>query len=182
MFDAIPENPVTTAATFKQRLAEAFLQAPPSGKIRMAIADLEAAERSAKYEIDMDTWHTAARAETEGRCRVCLAGSVMANRHDILPSQTYVGGFEPDGPDEYGAPEKWEAIFEGLDEFRSGYVTEFLHSEGSMPDTAIREFEQAHGPSEEFDAYPSHVEYEDDARAFKRWSLAIADKLEAVGY
>ena len=182
MFDALPENAEVIGVVDKQQLANAFLEALPSTKIRMAIKDLEAVERSAKYEVDMDTWHTAARHDTDGRCRVCLAGSVMANRHDIMPSQTYVGPFEADGPDEYSAPDEWDSLFGALDELRSGYVTEFLSIEGTMPDNVIEKFAAQHGPEDPYEIFPGHVAYEDDGAGFKRWAIDIAQKLETAGY
>lgn len=45
----------------------------PSKLLMMALADLEKVEADPRYEVDMNTWH-----EPNGKCRVCLAGSVMA--------------------------------------------------------------------------------------------------------
>lgn len=46
-----------------------------SGLIELALSDLEKAERSPDYSVDMSRfWH----APSGGACAVCLAGSVMA--------------------------------------------------------------------------------------------------------
>jgi hypothetical protein len=46
----------------------------PSALIELALADLEKAENSDRYVVDMTTWHDGDRYG----CAVCLAGSVMA--------------------------------------------------------------------------------------------------------
>lgn len=45
----------------------------PSELLLLALHDLERAEMSPRYMIDMDQWHS-----PNGACSVCLAGSVMA--------------------------------------------------------------------------------------------------------
>lgn len=50
------------------------LPSKPSALIRVALKDLEKAERSRAYSIDMLTWHDA----SGDRCTVCMAGAVMA--------------------------------------------------------------------------------------------------------
>lgn len=182
MFDTIfdQQNNTTIAAPLtKAQLAEAFLHAPPSAKIRFAIADLEATERSKRYTIDMDTWH--AMDNSSGTCHVCLAGAVMANRHTIEPHQTYVGTFGADGPGEYATNERWDDIFSALDEFRSGYVEAFLTIEGTVPNDKAVAFAMAETGDDPYGVFPGHVDYEEDAPAFKAWARGIADKLEAIG-
>lgn len=48
----------------------------PSELIRLALADLEKAEESRAYSVDMGMWH--GYDEISGKCTVCLAGAVMA--------------------------------------------------------------------------------------------------------
>lgn len=167
------------AAPTKTMRAEAFLRAPPSGKIRYAIDDLEAAERSRLYEVDMDTWH--APADGNDKCYVCFAGAVLANRHTIQPHQTYVGPFVADGPNEYSTDERWDDQFNALDEFRTGYVEAFLTMEGTLDDAQVAAFAKAHAPDDPHGCFPGHVEYEDSPARFKAWARGIADKLAAAG-
>ena len=160
--------------------AEAFLKASPSGKIRLALIDLEAAERSPRYRIDMDTWHAPDNASNT--CYVCLAGAVMANRHAIRPDQTYVGPFDADGPNEFSADQRWDDLFSALDEFRTGYVEAFLTMEGTLPHDSIAGFAVAQSPDDPYGCFPGHVDYEDDPATFKRWARGMANKLEAIGH
>lgn len=56
----------------------------PSALIRLALQDLEKAEKSRLYAIEMRDWHA-----PKGVCEVCFAGSVMAyslgaKRHDLV--------------------------------------------------------------------------------------------------
>lgn len=183
MFDAsLPTRRVDDALASpptRTMRAEAFLRAPPSGKIRYAIDDLEAAERSRLYEVDMDTWH--APAGDDNRCYVCFAGAVLANRHAIQPHQTYVGPFVADGPNEYSIDERWDDQFNALDEFRTGYVEAFLTMEGTLGDAQIAAFAKAHSPADPHGCFPGHVDYEDSPARFKAWARGVADELAAAG-
>lgn len=60
--------------TAKTKPAKVTLPKIPSQLIRIALKDLEKAERTPKTRINMGTWY-----DTNGSCTVCLAGSVMAN-------------------------------------------------------------------------------------------------------
>lgn len=57
--------------------------------IRLAIGDLEKAEASERYVIDMGNWHTPENLIKEplysDKCIICLAGAVMAFSLDIDP-------------------------------------------------------------------------------------------------
>lgn len=171
---------LAAAPLSKTRHAEAFLKAPPSGKIRFAIDDLEAAERSPHYQIDMDTWH--APDNTSNTCYVCFAGAVMANRHAIRRDQTYVGPFDADGPNEFSIDQRWDNLFSALDEFRTGYVEAFLTMDGTVPHDTIAAFTNAQSPVDPYGCFPDHIDYEDDPNAFKSWARGMADKLEAIGH
>lgn len=170
----------TKALQTKAILAEAFLRAPPSGKIRFAIEDLEAVERSQRYEIDMETWHSP--NSWKNVCLVCFAGAVMANRHGIQPHQTYVGPFQADGPNEYSANDRWDDLFSALDEFRTGYVEAFLTIDGTVAKDKIVAFAMTQSPDDPFGCFPGHVNYEDDPAGFKVWARGMADRLEAIGH
>ena len=86
-----------------------FKLAPLSGVIRLAIADLEAVERSKKYVVNMDVWHEPRvhvevglvmynpdtkveilreMDETGASCAVCFAGAVMAHRFGASPNRS----------------------------------------------------------------------------------------------
>ncbi len=160
--------------------AEAFLRAHPSGKIRLAINDLEMVEHSARYAIDMETWH--APDNTNRLCHVCFAGAVMANRHAIQPHQTYVGPFVADGPNEYSCSDRWDELFGALDEFRTGYVEAFLSMDGTVPKDKVLAFAMTQSPVDPFGCFPGHVHYEDDPEGFKAWARDIAAKLDALGW
>jgi hypothetical protein len=55
----------------------------PSELIRVALKDLEEAERDPHYEVEMCTWHRP--SSTTGVCTVCLAGSVLAKSCGVVP-------------------------------------------------------------------------------------------------
>jgi len=160
--------------------AEAFLLASPSAKIDMALADLEVAERSPGYAIDMETWHTPERSSN--RCLVCFAGAVMASRHGIQPHQVYVGPLPADGPGEFALSARWDDIFTALDQFRCGFVAAYLAREGTMPAEQIDAFARAQSPRDPSGRFPGHVEYADDAEAFRRWAQSMADRMRTAGY
>lgn len=52
----------------------------PGRALLQALEDLETVEKNPKYAVDMDTWHAPA---ANGKCYVCLAGAVLANRYPI---------------------------------------------------------------------------------------------------
>lgn len=55
----------------------------PSELLAIALEDLELCEKDPVYEIDMSTYHSP--SEETGRCAVCLAGSVLAQRMRVSP-------------------------------------------------------------------------------------------------
>lgn len=62
------------------------LPEPPkksSELIRMAIYDLLWVSKNPQYKIDMKEWHT----PSDGVCKVCLAGAVMARTLRVLPTE-----------------------------------------------------------------------------------------------
>lgn len=52
------------------------LSSKPSALIRTALDGLAVIERDEKYQIEMGCWHQ----PDDGKCMVCLAGAVMANK------------------------------------------------------------------------------------------------------
>lgn len=48
-----------------------------SALLKIALTDLEAIEKSARYKVQMGSWHYPG---DDGKCEVCLAGAVMAKR------------------------------------------------------------------------------------------------------
>ena len=100
--------------------AEEFATARPSRVIEMALEDLEIVEADQKYAINMMAWHEPiARPNFMfpdsyiGKCAVCLAGCVIANR------------FQRDRDDDL-MPEDFNRSIEfrllALDLFRTGAV------------------------------------------------------------
>jgi hypothetical protein len=175
----LDHNGDAAAITGTTALAEIFLSVPPSERIRMSIADLEVAEGSADYSIDMDTWH--APDHRTGTCAVCMAGAVLASRHPIRPHQIYVGPFDAEGPDEFSTTAAWDRIFTGLDELRHGYVDAFLLEDGRVADAQVEAFVARFGPADPREPFPGHVAYDADPAAFKAWALTVADKLAEIG-
>lgn len=53
-----------------------------SALLRLAVRDAQACESDPRYELHMDTWHSAS-VEDNGVCFVCMAGAVMAKTQDI---------------------------------------------------------------------------------------------------
>ena len=85
----------------------------PSELIHLALEDLEKAERSPKYKINMDDWHSPISST---RCEVCLAGAVMAGTMECD-----IGEFM--GPSEFGQS---RAKLSSLEYFRLGEVATAL--------------------------------------------------------
>lgn len=86
------------------------LPGQPSKLIDLAIKDFESVLKNSRhYEIDFSKWHY---PNFDGKCAVCLAGSVMAEtlKADIL-EKLRPGDF----------PEEEQAL-RALDFFRKGYV------------------------------------------------------------
>lgn len=54
----------------------------PSELLKLAMLDLEKVEADPRYRVDMGEWH-----KPNGRCSVCLAGSVMAKTLGLPPNK-----------------------------------------------------------------------------------------------
>lgn len=125
----------------------------PSKLIRVALADLAKCERSKLYKIDMHHWHT-----PNGKCKVCFAGSVMAQslgcpRHKLLVPDD----FDADTENKLGA----------LDDFRIGEVH-----------VALRALEL---PTDGLPEYRDIASYGAEPQRFKRDMLKLAKDLAEHG-
>lgn len=55
----------------------------PSELLLLALEDLQKVESDPRYVVDMGAWHS-----PNGKCRVCLAGAVMAGKLGVTPDQS----------------------------------------------------------------------------------------------
>ncbi|MEO0449071.1 MAG: HNH endonuclease signature motif containing protein [Pseudomonadota bacterium] len=132
-----------------------------SEAIRMAVADLCAAEASPHYRVDMEEWHV-----SWGKvCHVCFAGSVMSQRLEMPFDRHVRNDWCPVVPE----LNSWLHVFQFLNCIRQGELeTAKLAWLGERP-----------GPIEYNDL--EVTQYEDDSEQFKADMLALADRLEAEG-
>ena len=93
--------------------------------LEVGLGDLRACEASGGYRVEMRRWHEPAR---DGRCRVCLAGAVMARSlgvpRDVMASAQ--GRHGPGGEWMDGCGEAWDDRTRGqllaLDRVHTGRV------------------------------------------------------------
>jgi hypothetical protein len=90
----------------------------PSAYLTLALQDLTRAERSRKYSINMQSWHSGGDS-SRPTCSVCLAGSVMAFSLGAKPK-------EDKEPYDYNV--RTNIILNSIDAFRRGRVQEALQS------------------------------------------------------
>lgn len=139
----------------------------PSRLIRLALLDLQATERDARYTIDMHAWHVPADEADEyddKRCHVCLAGAVIAQSFEARPN-AYVM------PSELGY--EANACLTALNAFRTGDIGKGLwHLLVENPD---RWLAAGHNDTVVI------ADYDQDEDAFYTDMEALAAKLEAVG-
>lgn len=138
----------------------------PAELIRLAVRDLEAAEKDSRYEVNMGIWHTPKGLYGfEGdKCLVCLAGCVIAKSLDA-------------DLEEWVCPEDYEEdcpALLALDCARRGAWKEFFIQLAS-PDEAWRLRDA--GPSW-LDELPKPPSYACAPKEFKRVLLAAADAIE----
>ncbi len=126
-----------------------------SEAIRMALLDLEAAERLPKYRINMTAWHEPAG---DGVCEVCLAGSVMALTCQVSPNELHTGNLV--------AGLRWNRVFDALNQLRLG-------------DVRCAAFYMNVPKPSFFNA--TITDYGENPDQFKADMLALADRLEAEG-
>lgn len=128
-----------------------------SSLAKIAIGDLVKAERSSRYQIVMDTWHSPAI----GRCSVCLAGSVIAFSLDKQPDRRYL-------PEDTDFPNQLYA----LDKLRKGHVADALENMGRL---TLNNLDDAYELSRTMPTY------EDNPGKFKRAFRKLIKDMEAVG-
>ena len=80
----------------------------PSVAIRQALADLRKCEADERYVIEMGAWH---EPISNGRCEVCLAGAVVAQRNGVPLNQVW-------------EPSIGEDMLDALNMFREGFLDE----------------------------------------------------------
>lgn len=83
----------------------------PSALLTLAIDDLELAENSPDYRVDMGIWHE----PVSDQCNVCLAGAVMAFSLDV-PRWDIIKSLQ-----DFNDPAILHALG-ALDQFRSGNI------------------------------------------------------------
>lgn len=138
----------------------------PSELLRVALVDLELAEKDPRYIIDMYDWHTPMLSSGGGGhytapCSVCLAGAVMA----------FGLGTDPEckvDPSNFGAGD--ESKLAALNMFRTGKVGYGL--------AVLGYFKRPEG-------FPDTVKiarYEEEPDLCKQQLRELADALQAVGY
>lgn len=140
---------------------------PPSRMseaIRMAVADVEQAEKSQRYIVDMDHWHQ----PYGDRCLVCFAGSVMSQRLGLPFNRVVRGGFSPDAFE----LDAWGCVFRFLNCIREGDLEEARRAWAGATRPLCR------GGLQNTEGVTS---YRASPAAFKSDMLTLADKLEAEG-
>lgn len=139
-----------------------------SARVRLAVHDVLLCAVDPRYIVDMTMWHT--RATRAGKCRVCLAGAVMAQtlKFPSTASVTPSTFDDADMPDDESA-QLAEELRE-LDEVRGGMFTS--HVSGRPPDAVLDRVQ---------DLITGHYD-EDSGHAPWPIYLQVADILEAAGF
>lgn len=95
----------------------------PSDLLQVALDDLRLCEKDPLYAIEMGDWHKA-----NGKCRVCLAGAVMAKTLRCSPTSSFVpsmigSGYATHLTDLSGEQRlQLTKQLSAIDRFRSGYI------------------------------------------------------------
>jgi len=128
--------------------------------IALAIKDLKACEKlSEVYEINMEFWHN----PHNNKCKVCLAGAVMAQTLEASP-YAFIGPSEFD--DDY-EEENIQAKLFALDLLRSGETKDaFTELNQETPDKSL---------------YRKITPYEDSPEKFKQEMIILAADLQEAG-
>lgn len=153
-----------------------------SGLLRVAVEDAKKIELSDKYKLNMNYWHMPAdtyegeKEEDRGKCYVCMAGAVMAERLGASPDQ-----------------EAWpDHIANGDESTHSKLLAIDLMRQGNF-DSAAEELELAYPgvlyslsvtASDQYGAYRRaqlDTRGEADYRMPWEWYLERADELERLG-
>ena len=121
----------------------------PSEMILQALDDLKKCEDSPAYHIDMSSWHS----DISGKCHVCLAGSVIAQRTDIPPSE------EVSPADFYQYNETLYNKLCALDSFRHGRIEEGLKALGINKPESVASYKEITQYSTEISVYVSREKF-----------------------
>jgi hypothetical protein len=146
---------------------EKVVKAKPSQLIKIALKDLAKAEKSPRYVIKMEHWHTLL---SNGKCAVCLAGSVIAGTA-CVPHSMYVS--EPNEIDGLEFSDRMDA----LNCLRSGGLREFLYDCG-VPWEKADAWVDDH--ADMMDTIPQNYTAR-SRKKFRKALFAIADSLEKAG-
>lgn len=152
----------------------------PSALIRLAIADLTAAEKSKKYAINMWDWHIARGDFDEAvdgnhkkvlgtACAVCFAGSVMALTLKASPAKNKE-------PEEFDLATTSKLY--ALNCFRIGNIHEGFQEMGLDLPTQADDWKRVVNIPETVGI----VDYESDPPQFKKDMRELAAKLERAGF
>ena len=136
----------------------------PSALVHTALADLEWCEYHPEYEIDMTIFHTSRDSD---RCRVCLAGAVMARSLEAPLWLTW-------GPWDF--PEDQHKL-RSLDSFRGGHIRYGLGQLGLLDDLLDEDGEMPAGLPGRISITP----YETDRDKFWEDMEEMIRLLEAAG-
>lgn len=148
-------------------MAQLRLKLPttPSALIRLALQDLEACEKDARYYIHMGWWHSPSATDNsveKSGCAVCAAGAIMARTLGCSPDQDLL----PDGFDQ----EVRDALL-AVDSLRVGdtrWAFEYLGIDVDFEEVGLLGFEI--------------TDYSQDPDQFKADMREYAQHLESRGF
>ena len=141
----------------------------PSELLRLAVNDLEKAERSPKYEIEMGHWHFPL---DDDLCTVCMAGAVMAFTLDVPHDEEYAVLSRSFDADTRGK-------LHALDDFRRGYVGDALRILGMHDELTTEElFSLTHWVN----SHNNFSDYTNYPTEFKMYQRELANRLEQLGH
>lgn len=145
----------------------------PSDLITVALADLEKAEASKKYRINMRDWH---RPKDDGICEVCLAGTVMAFSLESNPDSKLTPSTITNTSTKESS--KLTRQLSALDWLRQGDISDAFSELEYSDEYNSDLYDYDNG--EEFDR--DIVDYSDDPTRFKKEMRLLAADLKKAGY
>lgn len=161
------------------------LPGKPSELIRLALADLKAAEK-AKVKINMGRWVATEKKGDKQVCTVCMAGAVMAKRFKDEPMVCNVlSGKERDGSDPYYYDFRTNQLVAEVepDDLTDG-STEALHAINNFREGDIAYAFDALGLTlpESFVEHVDIIDYHRNRMKFKEQMAELASALAKQGY
>jgi hypothetical protein len=151
---------IETEVIVTRKVPVPILPDKPSALLAVALADLEKAERSRRYKIDMGTWHNP--SANEKTCSVCLAGSIMAFSLKVPPTQDADAWGEGLGAAKKVDPDLTEKLL-FIDKMRAGRFSSGVHNPAF-----IRRARKKTGVTGSVNFQHQIPFYEDDPNGFKR--------------